>query len=139
MDQRRCSPGSERARWPARFLPLLFLFGCAAVATAQRAAAQTPCYDLGSVWRPAAWEASPALLGCAQAPNWPAWHLFTPPHREPMPMPGYNPGNATALPRMIVRYACTGLLLVPVVPVQVRTMGYVIDQPRLACAAGPAP
>jgi hypothetical protein len=37
-------------------------------------------------------------------------------------------------PRVIVLYRCTGFLLLPVVPVHVLTMGYVIDQPEIACA-----
>ncbi len=120
----------------APFLLPLLAFGCATALPAQGSGGAT-CYGLGSTLRPAQWEASPALLGCAQAPQWPAWHLFTPPHRELTPMPGFNPGDATALPRVIVRYACTGFLLLPVVPVEVRAMGYVVDTPRIACAAKP--
>ncbi len=41
MDQRRCSRESERAGWPTRFLPLLFLFVSAACSSL--------AYDLGDV------------------------------------------------------------------------------------------
>jgi hypothetical protein len=36
---------------------------------------------------------------------------------------------------VIVRYRCTGLLLLPVLPVSIRTSGYVLDQAEHACAA----
>ena len=97
---------------------------------------QSPCYHFGSVPRPATWERSPSQLGCPNAPDWPAWHLFTPAHRAPTTHAGFNPGNAIELPRVIVIYRCTGFLLVPVVIAQVRTMGYVVDQPEIACAPG---
>jgi len=96
--------------------------------------AQSTCYHFGSMPRPATWERSPSLLGCTNAPAWPDWHLFTPAHRAPAPHAGFNPGNAHELPRVIVLYRCTGYLLVPVVIVRVRTMGWVIDQPEIACA-----
>ncbi len=96
--------------------------------------AQSVCHHLGSVPVPASWTAGPVPLGCSGAPAWPAWHLFTPAHRAPAPHPGFNPGNATARPRLLVSYRCTGLLLLPVVPVHVRTMGYVIDRSESACA-----
>ena len=99
------------------------------------AVAQATCPDLGSVPVAASWTASPVPLGCSGAPSWPAWHLFTPPHRAPAPHAGFSPGNATALPRLLVEYRCTGFLLVPVVPQRVRTMGYVIDRAEHACRA----
>ena len=58
----------------------------------------------------------------------------TPAHRAPTPHAGFDPGNATPRPRVIIVYRCTGFLLLPVVPAQIRTMGYVIDQPEVACA-----
>jgi hypothetical protein len=96
--------------------------------------AQSVCSHLGSVPVAASWTASPVPLGCSGAPSWPAWHLFTPPHRAPVPHVGFDPGNAIALPRLLIEYRCTGFLLLPVVPARVRTMGYVIDRPEYACA-----
>lgn len=107
------------------------------VLLAARATAQTTCYHFGSHPVAASIEASPTVLGCATAPNWPHWHLFTPGHREPGPHRGFNPGQAHALPRILVAYRCTGFLLLPVVPAHVRTMGYVVDQPEYACAVTP--
>ena len=98
--------------------------------------AQSPCYHFGSVPMPAKWERGPTQLACPQAPGWPEWHLFTPAHRAPAVHAGFNPGNAVELPRLIVTYRCTGFLLVPVVIDRVRTMGYVTDQPEIACAPG---
>ncbi|MEO6597653.1 MAG: hypothetical protein ABIP94_23155 [Planctomycetota bacterium] len=99
--------------------------------------AQSTCYHFGSTPMAATWEASPGLLDCAAAPSWPQWHLFTPAHRAPGPHQGFNPGNAQARPRVLIAYRCTGFLLVPVVPVHIRWMGYVIDQPEIACAISP--
>ncbi|MBL9078111.1 MAG: hypothetical protein JNL08_11440 [Planctomycetes bacterium] len=98
------------------------------------AVAQGGCPDFGSTPVAASITASPLPMGCAGAPTWPHWHLFTPGHRAPGPHAGFTPGHAHALPRLLVRYRCTGLLLVPVVPDGVRVMGYVIDQPEFACA-----
>ncbi len=99
------------------------------------ASAQAGCPGFGSLPMPATITASPVPLGCATAPTAPQWYLLTPRHRAPAPHPGFTPGNAHALPQVIVTYRCTGLLLVPVVPVGIRTLGYVIDQPEYACAA----
>lgn len=96
-------------------------------------AAQSPCYGFGSVPTPSSWQAGPPLQSCPFAPNHPAWRLYTPGHRAPAPHPGFNPGDAWPLPRVIVTYRCTGLLLVPIVPSRIRTMGYVIDQPEMPC------
>jgi hypothetical protein len=96
--------------------------------------AQSPCYGFGSIPTAATWQAGPSLQSCPFAPDWPTWRLFTPGHREPAPHPGFNPGNAWSLPRVIVTYRCTGFLLVPIVPDHIRTMGYVIDQPEVPCA-----
>jgi hypothetical protein len=95
--------------------------------------AQRTCFDSGSAPVAASIEASPFLLGCSTAPTWPVWHLLTPGHRTPAPHPGFAPGQAQALPRFLVRYRCTGWLLLPVLPDHVRTMGYVIDQPEHPC------
>ncbi len=96
--------------------------------------AQGPCHHRGSRPVPASVEASPFPLGCPAAPTWPYWHLFTPAHREPAVHTGFDPGSAEERKRVLVAYQCTGLLLVPVVPVHVRAMGYVIDQPEIACS-----
>jgi hypothetical protein len=84
----------------------------------------------------AAVQAGPPLAGCAAAAGWPAFHLLTPAHRAPAPHTGFAPGDARELPRLLVAYRCTGFLLVPIVPIRVRTMGYVIDQPEHPCGAG---
>ena len=106
--------------------------------------AQTGCPGFGSLPMPATITNSPVPLGCSTsptappappAPPAPQWQLFAPRHREPAPHPGFTPGNAHALPQVIVTYRCTGLLLVPVLPVGIRTLGYVIDQPEYACTA----
>lgn len=95
------------------------------------------CPGQGSLPRAAQWEPAPFALGCAQAPGWPAWHLRTPAHREPAPRPGFAPGDATALPRWLVTWRCTGWLLLPVVPQSLATMGYVLDRPELPCGTTP--
>jgi hypothetical protein len=110
---------------------LLLLALCS---TPQALPAQTPCYDFGSVPVAASCEPCPAALGCAGAPQWPLWHLLTPAHRQPAPHAGFGPGDAAARQRLLVEYRCTPFLLLPVVPVRVRTMGYVIDQPEIPCA-----
>lgn len=115
--------------------PLTLRMLLAAVAAAN-GTAQT-CFHRGSVPRPAIVEAAPFSLGCSGAPEWPAFHLFTPAHREPAPHFGFAPGQATARYRWLVSYRCTGLLLVPVLPERVRRVGYVIDQPEFPCG-GPA-
>jgi hypothetical protein len=113
--------------------PLSLASAAVLLCAADTLRAQT-CYHQGSMPVPAQLVASPLPLGCPGAPDWPAWHLFTPAHRAPAPHAGFNPGDACPLPRLIVVYHCTGLLLLPVLPVRVHTMGYVIDQPELACA-----
>jgi hypothetical protein len=99
------------------------------------AVAQSGCSGFGSMPVPATVTASPLPLGCSTAPLAAQWQLFTPGHRAPAPHPGFDPGHAHALPRVIVRYRCTGLLLLPVLPVSIRTSGYVLDQAEHACAA----
>lgn len=96
-------------------------------------AAQAACPDFGSQPVAATTLDSPLPLGCSTAPAAPQWRLFTPAHREPTPHVGHAPGNARALPQVIVRYRCTGLLLLPVVPSGIRAWGYVIDQPEYPC------
>ena len=106
------------------FLPLL----------APLLAAQAWCPDFGSTPVAASVTASPLPLRCPVAADWPQWHLLTPGHRAPAPHPGFTPGDARALPRLLVRYRCTGWLLVPVVPAGVAFSGYVIDQPERPCS-----
>ena len=101
-----------------------------------QAAAQN-CPGQGSLPRAAQWDAAPFALGCAHAPSWPSWHLWTPPHREPAPRPGFAPGDAAALPRWFVTWRCTGWLLLPVAPQSLATMGYVLDRPEWPCGTTP--
>jgi hypothetical protein len=75
-------------------------------------------------------------LACAAAPGWPHWHLFTPAHRAVVPRTGWQQGDARALPRLLVRWRCTGSLLLPVVPAGIRTMGYVLDVAESPCSGG---
>jgi len=95
--------------------------------------AQPACFHFGSHFVPAAVVAAPMTLGCAGAPDWPAWHLLVPAHHEPGPHQGFAPGNATARPCLLVAWRCTGFLLLPVLPWRVTTNGYVIDQPETPC------
>lgn len=111
--------------------PLAKLLAAACIALAGLPA--QPCPNFGSLATPAHWTASPVSLGCAGAPEWPQWHLFTPWHRAPHAHSGFTPGDAHALPVLLISYHCTGLLFVPVLPNHVRPMGYVIDQPEYAC------
>jgi hypothetical protein len=104
-----------------------------ALAVATALPAQTTCFDFGSHPQPALLEVAPFALGCAAAPTWPSWHLWTPAHREPGPHVGFAPGNAVELPRWLVHWRCTGWLLLPVVPDRIRSLGYVIDQPEQPC------
>ncbi|MEZ6036187.1 MAG: hypothetical protein R3F29_01815 [Planctomycetota bacterium] len=95
--------------------------------------AQTACYDQGSVPVAASVTPSPLPLGCPSAPNWPMWHLLTPPHRAPAPHAGFTPGDAHALPAVLVTWRCTGLWFAPVVIDDVRRWGYVIDRAERPC------
>lgn len=96
------------------------------------AAARGQCPDQGSHLVAATIEAGPDL-GCARAPGWPFWHLWTPPHRAVIDAPGMQQGDARAAPRILVRWRCTGFLLVPVAIAEVRTMGYVLDVAAVPC------
>ncbi|MFY9345842.1 MAG: hypothetical protein WAT39_25345 [Planctomycetota bacterium] len=118
------------------FRPLPSFLAVAAACTFAAALAPLPaqtCWGQGSVPVAASIEPGPLLLGCAASPGWPQWHLFTPAHRAPAPHPGFNPGDATARSRLLVAYRCTGFLLVPVVPVRITVMGYVLDRDEIAC------
>lgn len=96
--------------------------------------AQTACPGLGSQPIDASWERSFPLL-CAAAPTAPAWHLYTPAHRAMIAKPGFRPGDARALPRILVTWRCTGLLFPAVVVDRIRTMGYVLDIAESPCIA----
>lgn len=127
---------SQLVRTSAAFPSAAFVsaaFTLAAFTLADPASSQI-CPDFGSQPVAAAIEAAPTSLGCNGAPGWPSWHLLTPAHREPMHHVGFTPGHAREVPRILVAYACTGWLVVPVLPVHVRTMGYVIDQPEEPCS-----
>ena len=113
---------------------LFFLVFLLATASAQAQGQPGICYGFGSVPTAASTENGPELFTCVHAPTWPAWHLWTPSHRAPAPHPGFNPGDARAVPRVQVLYRCTGFLRVPGRPSRVRTLGYGIDQPEGACA-----
>lgn len=95
--------------------------------------AQFRCPDQGSLPVPAHIEAGPPL-GCALAPEWPAWHLYTPGHRAVVSKAGFQQGEARAAPRLILTWRCTGWLLVPAVPDRLRTMGYVLDVDEVSCS-----
>jgi hypothetical protein len=120
----------------AAFVSVLPAAAFAALLTAAATPAQS-CPGQGSLPRAGQLDAAPFPLGCAAASAWPAWHLWTPPHREPAPRPGFTPGDAAALPRWFVTWRCTGWLLLPVVPQSLATMGYVLDRAELPC--GPTP
>lgn len=121
-----------------RFVAVLARAATAALGAAVPITAQA-CSHQGSTPVGALLEACPVPLGCPGAPQWasqwPCWHLFTPPHRAPAPHAGFDPGAATALPRVLVTWRCTGWLLVPVLPAGASTMGYVVDRPEHACAS----
>ncbi|MEZ5966440.1 MAG: hypothetical protein R3F56_21570 [Planctomycetota bacterium] len=91
------------------------------------------CDGRGSTPVPAGWEAGSALQ-CAFAPNAPGFLLFTPAHREVVPRPGYRLGEAQVRMQWIVRFRCTGLSFLPVVPYEVRAYGYVLDVAEQACS-----
>ena len=97
------------------------------------AAPAQPCPNFGAQARPATWSASPVLLQCPNAPNWPQWHLYTPRHRAPTPHTGFRPGQVREKRALLVPYACTGLDFAPVRLLRVRVMGYVVDMQEVAC------
>jgi hypothetical protein len=90
------------------------------------------CPHEGSVPAAATCEPGPPL-GCPYAPAAPAWHLWTPAHRAPAPQRDHWPGDARVLPRLLLRYRCTGLRLLPLVPSELRTLGTVFDVPSHRC------
>ena len=88
---------------------------------------------MGSRWVAGSWSEGPSLRDCPFAPNAPLWRIYTPPHHEVVPRAGYAVRSTRPLPRLMVRYACTGLWLHPVVVRDVRTMGYVLDVTVTKC------
>ncbi len=99
---------------------------------ASSALAQDSCQDTGSHLVDGFWEHGPPLL-CEHQPQAPAWKLLTPAHREPVPRAGYRPGRATEIPRVLVRYRCTGFWLFPVVIRDAKILGYVFDVGQRRC------
>jgi hypothetical protein len=136
MDHLLLPPAARRHRLPFASSPrLLFVLAALVIALAASASAQAPCHAFGG-HTTATLDPSPAPLGCAGAPQWPQWHLWTPAHDAPGPKPGFTPGDARPRTRWLLRYRCTGWLLVPVLPLPPRAMGYVVDQPDRACGGG---
>lgn len=129
-------PDRVRRRAGAAFSGLCTV-ALAAIGSTPAIAPAQACPGQGSLPRAARLEPAPFALGCAQAPVWPAWHLWTPPYREPASRPGFTPGDATALPRWFVTWRCTGWLLLPVAPQSLATMGYVLDRPEWPCGTTP--
>lgn len=121
-----------------RRFPLLSasLLAAAAALTVARLPAQAVCYNFGSTPVAAHVDPAPVALACPYAPNWPQWHLLTPPHRMPTQHIGFNPGDAWQRPALLVTWRCTNFLFVPVAVARVRLMGYVVDQREFACDPG---
>ncbi len=98
--------------------------------------AQAPCDGRGNVLRPASTEAGPAL-GCAHAPDAPAYRLFVPAFHAIVPRAGWRLTEARTRPQLIARYRCTGLWLVPVVLQDVAVYGHVLDVSAVSCTEVP--
>jgi hypothetical protein len=118
--------GMTTSQWLARLLALVLAAAGALLAQ---------CPNQGSLPRFAHVERAPFALGCAAAPEWPAWHLRTPAHRAPAMRTGFQPGGARALPVTLQTWQCTGLLLPAILPASLLTMGYVLDRAEYACVA----
>lgn len=100
--------------------------------TCALAAQDTTCPDLGSRREPGHVDHGP-VLGCAFAPRAPAWSLVVPPFRAAVPHQGFTRTQYRTLPQTLIRYACTGLVLVPVRVVEVRVLGTVVDVTEQRC------
>ncbi len=111
-------------------LTLLGLVFAASLSTA--ASAQWLCDGRGRVARPASIEDGPAL-GCAFAPDAPAFRILAPAFHDITPRDGWRLVAARARPRLIARYRCTGLWLVPVVLREVAIYGQVLDVTATPC------
>lgn len=116
-----------------RTVTVAFLFLLAGATAAARA---QHCPNQGTQLRAATVESGPAL-GCAGASAAPSWHLLVPPHRAVVPKVGFRQGDARAVPRLLVRYRCTGWLLFPVALDGVAVSGYVLDVDEAPCPPPP--
>ena len=123
------------SRIPAAARSPVVVWWCVALlhlASTSPLACQLPCTQQGSEPRALAVVAGPPL-GCAHAPDWPAWHHVLPAHRAVVPKQGFHQGEARALPCLLLQWRCTGLLLAPVAPLRLRTLGYVLDVAEVPC------
>lgn len=111
---------------------LLSLLAILPVLAAPSVHGQVRCAHQGSEPRSLEVQTGPRL-SCAGAPHWPAWHYMLPAHRAVVPKPGFHQGEARAFPCVILQWRCTGWLLVPVAPLAVRTLGYVLDVAETPC------
>lgn len=98
------------------------------------ASAQWLCDGRGTVARASAIEDGPAL-GCAFAPDAPAFRILAPAFHDITPREGWRLVAARARPRLIARYRCTGLWLLPVVLHEVAIYGQVLDVTATPCEA----
>lgn len=102
------------------------------LASASPLTCQLPCTNQGSELRALAVVAGPPL-GCLGALDQPAWHHVLPAHRAVVPKAGFRQGEARELPCLLLQWRCTGWLLVPAVPLRLRTLGYVLDVAEVPC------
>lgn len=103
-----------------------------AMVFAPAASAQWLCDGRGAVARPASVEDGPAL-GCAFAPDAPGFRILAPAFHDITPREGWRLVAARARPRLIARYRCTGLWLLPVVLREVAIYGQVLDVTATPC------
>ncbi len=87
------------------------------------------CPDQGARLVHGFWEEGPPLP-CGGEP---AWRLYTPPHREVVERIGYRQGRAREVPRILIRYQCTGLSIWPRRLAEIKTLGYVLDVSQRRC------
>lgn len=119
---------------PARTVALTRLALLFATSFSTSASAQWLCDGRGSVARAASIEDGPAL-GCAFAPDAPAFRILAPAFHDITPREGWRLVAARARPRLIARYRCTGLWLLPVVLHEVAIYGQVLDVTATPCEA----
>ena len=93
---------------------------------------QDPCPNLGAHFVPGSVDHGPKL-GCKFAVDAPSWQLLEPPHHEGVPRDGFTRVAWREMPRIFVRFECTGLWFFPVRPVEVKTLGYVTDVTARRC------
>ena len=96
-------------------------------------ATQDPCPNSGSRFVRGFVEHGPAL-GCAFAESDSSWTLVTPSHHEASPHEGFTPVEWREVPRLFVRYRCTGLWFAPRVLAEIKTLGYVIEVSERRCS-----